>query len=76
MAYTDDTVRPGKLNIVLIPGSFPNITPDEDGLELVRRHARAGTPSLGCLLGLLCSELEWGLRREEGDRAEDSYPGA
>ncbi|KAL3484308.1 ThiJ/PfpI family protein [Aspergillus germanicus] len=56
-AYTDDTVAPGKLDIVLIPGCFPDITPDEEGLELVRRHAHVGTMILSVCSG--CYVLGW-----------------
>jgi transcriptional regulator GlxA family with amidase domain len=56
-AYTDDTVAAGKLDILLIPGCFPDITPDEEGLELVRRHARSGTTILSVCSG--CYVLGW-----------------
>ncbi|KAJ0420274.1 hypothetical protein BJY00DRAFT_313214 [Aspergillus carlsbadensis] len=56
-AYTDDTVAPAKLDVLLIPRCFPDITPNEDGLELVRQHARAGTTILSVCSG--CYILGW-----------------
>lgn len=56
--YTDEEVKPGMLDIVMVPGPDPKSTFEEEGLEWLRKHSKTkGVDILSVCTGIfLCAQ--------------------
>ncbi|KAF2475417.1 ThiJ/PfpI family protein, partial [Lindgomyces ingoldianus] len=48
----DESVKPGKLDILMIPGPDPNKVPEEPALEFLRKHVEKGVEVLTICTGI------------------------